>query len=80
MSVDHALKIALAANEEALNSDGRLNAKYILPRIDEYYLGQLLYFLMLSVAYEGELADVDAYDQPGVETYKQISKLKMSHQ
>ena len=55
MSVDHALKIALAANEEALNSDGRLNAKYILPRIDEYYLGQLLYFLMLSVAYEGEL-------------------------
>ena len=80
LSVDHALKIALAANEEALNSDGRLNAKYILPRIDEYYLGQLLYFLMLSVAYEGELADVDAYDQPGVETYKQIMKLKMSHQ
>ncbi len=37
LSVDHALKIALAANEEALNSDGRLNAKYILPRIDEYY-------------------------------------------
>ena len=80
LSVDHALKIALAANEEALNSDGRLNAKYILPRIDEYYLGQLLYFLMLSVAYEGELADVDAYDQPGVETYKQIMKQKMSHQ
>ena len=32
LSVDHALKIALAANEEALNSDGRLNAKYILPQ------------------------------------------------
>ena len=80
LSVDHALKIALAANEEALTSDGRLNAKYILPRIDEYYLGQLLYFLMLSVAYEGELADVDAYDQPGVETYKHIMKQKMSQQ
>lgn len=78
LAVDDALKIALAANAEALTGDGRLNAKYILPRIDEYYLGQLLYFLMLSVAYEGELADVDAYDQPGVETYKQIMKQKMS--
>ena len=80
LTVDTALKIALAANAEALASDGRLNAKYILPRIDAYYLGQLLYFLMLSVAYEGELADVDAYDQPGVETYKRIMKQKLSQQ
>lgn len=80
LTVDTALKIALAANAEALASDGRLNAKYILPCIDAYYLGQLLYFLMLSVAYEGELADVDAYDQPGVETYKRIMKQKLSQQ
>ena len=33
-------------------------------------LGHLFYFLMLSIAYEGELANVDAYDQPGVEIYK----------
>ena len=78
LGIDATLKVALAANEEALTSDGRLNAKYILPLLNEYYLGQLLYFLMLSVAYEGELADVDAYDQPGVETYKRIMKQKMS--
>ena len=78
LGIDATLKVALAANEEALTSDGRLNAKYILPFLNEYYLGQLLYFLMLSVAYEGELADVDAYDQPGVETYKRIMKQKMS--
>lgn len=76
--VDAALKIALEANEEALSSDKRLNAKYILPQLNEYYLGQLLYFLMLSIAYEGELANVDAYDQPGVEIYKRIMKTKMS--
>lgn len=29
-----------------------------------------MYVLCLSVAYEGELADVDAFDQPGVEIYK----------
>ena len=33
-----------------------------------------MFFLMLSVAYEGELANVDAYDQPGVEVYKRIMK------
>ena len=69
-----ALKIALQANEEALTEDNRYNAHFTLPKLDEYYLGQLMYFLMLSVAYEGELADVDAYDQPGVEIYKRIMK------
>ena len=28
--------------------------------------------LALSVAYEGEFADVDAFNQPGVEAYKRI--------
>lgn len=79
LELDKALKIALSANEEALASDGRYSAKYVLPRLNEYYLGQLLYFLMLSIAYEGEMANVDAYDQPGVEAYKKIMKSKMRH-
>ena len=69
-----ALKIALQANEQALTEDNRYNAHFTLPKLNEYYLGQLMYFLMLTVAYEGELADVDAYDQPGVEVYKRIMK------
>jgi glucose-6-phosphate isomerase len=28
--------------------------------------------LALTIAYEGELADVDAFNQPGVEAYKRI--------
>ncbi|MPN62246.1 hypothetical protein SDC9_209993 [bioreactor metagenome] len=28
--------------------------------------------LALSVVYEGELANVDAFDQPGVEAYKRL--------
>lgn len=68
------LKIALQANEAALNSDNRYNAKFTLPQLNEYYLGQLMYFLMLSVAYEGEIANVDAYNQPGVEVYKRFMK------
>lgn len=67
-----ALKIALEANEKALTSDNRYNAKITLPKINEYYFGQLMYFLMLTVDYEGELADVDAYGQPGVEVHKRF--------
>ena len=40
--------------------------------MNEYYLGQLLYMLALGIAYEGELADVDGFNQPGVEAYKRI--------
>lgn len=77
LSMHSALKIALEANEKALTSDNRYNAKITLPKLNEYYLGQIMYFLMLTVAYEGELADVDAYDQPGVEVYKRFMQEKM---
>jgi glucose-6-phosphate isomerase len=72
------LQAALKANETALTEDGRLNARYILPELAPRYVGQLLMFLMYSIAYEGELADVDAYDQPGVEAYKLIMKAELA--
>lgn len=31
-----------------------------------------MYFFFLTIAYEGAMAGIDAYDQPGVETYKAI--------
>lgn len=77
LKVDRALQTALEANAQALNEDRRFNAKYRLPRLTPYFVGQLMYFLMLSVAYEGELADVDAFDQPGVEAYKRIMRQKL---
>ena len=72
------LQAALTANETALTEDGRLNARYVLPELAPRYIGQLLMFLMYSIAYEGELADVDAYDQPGVEAYKRIMKKELA--
>ncbi len=77
LNLRQALRAAMNANREALDGDGRFSAVYSLARRDEYCLGQLLYFLMLSIAYEGELADVDAYDQPGVEAYKKIVKREL---
>jgi len=77
LSLNKALQVALLANREALDKDHRFTALYRLPHLDEYYIGEIFYFLMLSVAYEGELANVDAYDQPGVEAYKKIIKREL---
>ena len=72
------LDAALFANAEAQISEGRFNAIITLPKLNAYYLGQIMYFLCLSVAYEGSLANVDAFNQPGVETYKKIMKTKLN--
>ena len=73
-----ALEVARESNAEALAADGRFSAVFILPRLNAFHLGELLYLLALSVAYEGELADVDAFDQPGVEAYKKIMGPKIA--
>lgn len=70
--LSRALEAALEANAEALSRDNRFNAVLVLPKLNAFHLGELCYFLALSVAYEGELANVNAYDQPGVEAYKAI--------
>lgn len=72
LRMSQALDTAMAANAAALAGDGRPSAVFRLPRLTPFHLGELLYLLALSVAYEGELADVDAFDQPGVEAYKRI--------
>ena len=73
-----ALEVARESNAEALAADGRFSAVFTLPRLTAFHLGELLYLLALSVAYEGELADVDAFDQPGVEAYKRIMGPKIA--
>ena len=41
-----------------------------IPKINEYYLGQLIYFFEKACAYSGYCLDVNPFDQPGVEAYK----------
>lgn len=66
------LEMTRIANGEALISEGRFNANFILPEANAYHLGELMYMLCLSIVYEGEFANVDAFNQPGVEIYKNI--------
>ncbi len=78
ITMSSALETARESNAEALASGNRFNACFTLPTLNAYHLGELLYLLALSIAYEGEFADVDAFDQPGVEAYKKIMQKKLA--
>lgn len=38
--------------------------------MDEYSIGQLLYFFMMQTAYCGAMLNINTYNQPGVEEGK----------
>ena len=58
------------ATEYALTIAGRHHQKIILPSLDAYSVGQLLLLLEWETAYMGELLNINAFDQPGVEEGK----------
>ena len=58
------------ATEYALLKSGRPNLTITLPRVNEFMLGQLLYFFEVATAFTGELLQINAFDQPGVEEGK----------
>lgn len=41
-----------------------------IKKMDEFHLGHLFYFYMISCAYSAYLLDINPFDQPGVEDYK----------
>ena len=61
---------AIQGTNEAYQSDGRPTADLHLPRLNEFYLGQLFQMLMLATVVEGRLIGINPYGQPGVEFYK----------
>lgn len=51
--------------------DGEVpNIRIILPSINAFYLGQLIYFFEFACALSGYTLGVNPFDQPGVEAYK----------
>lgn len=66
------LEAARKSNAEAMGKEHRMSAVISIPALTPYYIGALIYFCMLAVAYEGAMADINAFDQPGVEAYKKI--------
>lgn len=46
------------------------NIRIEIPALNEYYLGQLIYFFELACGVSGYLLEINPFDQPGVEAYK----------
>lgn len=62
------------ATQEALTQYDRPTANISLDRISEESLGELFVMLEGSIAFLGEMYGIDAYNQPGVELGKVLTK------
>jgi glucose-6-phosphate isomerase len=54
----------------ALTEAGRPNCTHTLPEVNAFTVGQFMYILEMQTAFSGELFDINAFDQPGVEAGK----------
>ena len=68
--VDEVNKMAELGTQMAHVDGGVPNIRISVPQLNEYYLGQLIYFFELGCGISGLVLGVNPFDQPGVEAYK----------
>ncbi len=68
--VDEVNKMAELGTMLAHVDGGVPNMQIVLPKLNEYFLGQLIYFFEKGCGLSGYVLDVNPFDQPGVEAYK----------
>lgn len=64
------IKAEAEATQLALTEAGRPNVAHHFPAVNAFTLGQFYYLLEMQTAIAGELYNVNAFDQPGVEAGK----------
>ncbi len=69
-TIPQMLTAALQGTNQAYADEKRFTTDLVLPKLDEYTLGQTLQMLMLATVMEGRLIGINPYGQPGVEAYK----------
>ena len=68
--VDEVNKMAELGTQLAHVDGGVPNMRLSVPKLDEYYLGQIIYFFEKACGISGNLLGVNTFNQPGVEAYK----------
>ena len=68
--VDEVNKMAELGTQLAHVDGGVPNIRVVMPELNEYYLGQLIYFFERACGVSGLLLGVNPFNQPGVEAYK----------
>ena len=69
-NVDYVNKMAELGTRLAHIDGGVPNLLITIPAVNEYYLGQLIYFFEKACGVSGYMLGVNPFDQPGVEAYK----------
>ena len=67
------LNAELRATEYALVESLRPNFTLTFPRVDAHHVGEFIMLWEIVTAYAGLMLNIDAYDQPAVETGKQAT-------
>jgi glucose-6-phosphate isomerase len=67
------LRAEKRATEYALVESRRPNFTITMPTLDAAHVGEFIQLWMVATAYAGRLLDVDAYNQPAVETGKKAT-------
>jgi glucose-6-phosphate isomerase len=68
--IDEVNKMAELGTMLAHVDGGVPNIKILVPELNEFYLGELIYFFEKACGISGLLLDVNPFNQPGVEAYK----------
>ena len=68
--VDEVNKMAELGTQLAHVDGGVPNMRVSVPKLNEYYLGQLIYFFEKACGIGGYLLEINPFNQPGVEAYK----------
>ena len=68
--VDEVNKMAELGTQLAHVDGGVPNMRISMPRLNERYLGQLIYFFEIACGISGNVLGVNPFNQPGVEAYK----------
>lgn len=79
-SLNQLIEAERQGTEYALYRAGRMNQTILLPEVNAHTIGQLIYFFEMTTAYAGELLDIDAFNQPGVEESKIASYAVLGNQ
>ena len=68
--VDEVNKMAELGTRLAHVDGGVPNIRVSVPELNEYYIGQLIYFFEIACGISGNVLGVNPFNQPGVEAYK----------
>ncbi|MBU0981209.1 glucose-6-phosphate isomerase [Patescibacteria group bacterium] len=78
ISFSKLMNTEMQATEQTLTQYKKPNIKIKIPKVDERSIGKLIMMMECSIAFLGEYYRINAFDQPGVELGKKLTKEMLS--